>query len=367
MKVAIVGDTHFGYYRFEEDGYRQGEQALLKAAEMADMIVHTGDMFDAVVPKFEVIRRVLDILKKIKKPIFAIHGNHERRTRGQTNVLKILDSAGLLKYLHNEVASFGNVSILGVGSIPEDMAVDGIQKSVSINIEKMNGFRILAIHQMIAGVGYGGYELDLDFVEKLPFDLIVNGHMHKAGVFMNGKLIIPGSTVVTQLREDESDKKGFYIYDTEARKAEFVEISARPFFIEKIEFRGEGVEEARKKILEAFEKIKKQNHNAIVKIKLTGSLREGLRPSDFSFDSINDLFVQNDMEEKTLAERIKGIQEVRQEKMSVRERILSEISKQLDGKIRFSPSEMFELLSEDPERAYEKILKEAKEDIEPEG
>ncbi|MGB9719448.1 MAG: metallophosphoesterase family protein [Candidatus Anstonellales archaeon] len=360
MKVAILGDTHFGYYRFEEDGYRQGEEALLKASEMADIIIHTGDMFDARVPRLEVIKRTIDILKKVKKPMVAIHGNHERRTKDQVNILKIFDSMGLLKYLHNETVLFENVSILGIGSIPEDMAAVAIHKSASLNMEKMKGFRILAIHQTLADLGYGGYDLDFDFIEKLPFDLVVDGHIHKAGVFLNGKLVVPGSTVITQLREDESDKRGFYIYDTETRKAEFVEISSRPFFIEKIEFNGEGMEEARKRIIEVFERIKKQSHNAIVKIKLTGALKEGLRPSDFSFDSMADLFVQNDMKERTLGERIREIQEIRQEKMSVRERILSEITKQLDGKISFSPSEMFELLSDDPEKAYEKIIKEAR-------
>ncbi|MEM2948139.1 MAG: metallophosphoesterase [Candidatus Anstonellales archaeon] len=360
MKLAIIGDTHFGYYRFEEDGYRQGEEALLKASEMADIIIHTGDMFDARVPRLEVINRAIAILKKVKKPVFVIHGNHERRTKGQTNVLELFDSMGLLKYVHNDVFSLGNVSILGIGSVPEDMAVHAIQKSISMNIGKMGGFRILVIHQSISDLGYGGYDLDLDFLEKLPFDLIVNGHLHKAGVFLGGKLIIPGSTVVTQLREDESDKRGFYIYDTETKNSDFVEISARPFFIENIEFNGEGIEEARKRIIEVFEKIKKQNHDAIVKVKLTGRLKEGLRSSDFSFDSMGDLFIQNNMEEKSFGERIREIQDLRQEKMSVRERIMSEIAKQLEGKISFSPSEMFELLSEDPERAYEKIIKEAR-------
>lgn len=363
MRIAILGDTHFGNYRFEEDAYRQGEAALLKASEIADMIIHTGDMFDTRVPRLEVINRVVDILKKVKKPIFAIHGNHERRTKGQVNILKIFDSMRLLRYIHNEVVSFGNISILGIGSVPEDMAVNAVQKSVSLHTEKMKGFRILAIHQMMADMGYGGHELDLDFIEKLPFELVANGHLHKAGVFLNGKLVIPGSTVITQLRGDEVDKRGFYVYDSEAGKYEFVEIPCRPFFIEKIEFKGEGIAEARARIIEVFKKIKKQNHDAIVKIKLTGRFRDGLKSGDFSFDSMGDLFVQNDMKDKMLWERISEIQELRHEKMSVRERILSEVAKQLDGKISFSASEMFELLFEDPEKAYEKLLKEAREEV----
>jgi DNA repair exonuclease SbcCD nuclease subunit len=361
MKVAILGDTHFGYYRFEEDGYRQGEEAFLKASEIADVIIHTGDMFDARVPRLEVIRRVVEILKNVRKPIVAIHGNHERRTKGQTNIIKLLDSMGLLRYVHNEAVSFGEVSILGIGSIPEDMAAEAIEKSVSSNLPGMKGFKVLAIHQAIAGIGYGGWEIDMDFVQKLPFDLIVDGHIHKAGVFLNGRLIVPGSTVVTQLREDECDRRGFCVYDTETRKADFVGIHSRPFFIERIEFSGEGIEEARRKILDVFEKIKSENHDAIVKIKLTGRLKEGLRSSDFSFPVMDDLYIQNEMNEKTLEERVREIHELKQEKMSVRERILGEIAKQLGGKISFSPSEMFELLSEDPEKAYEKILKDIRE------
>ncbi|EQD59621.1 metallophosphoesterase, partial [mine drainage metagenome] len=54
--------------------------------------------------------------------------------------------------------------------------------------------------------------------DDLPkgFDLYVCGHIHsRVKATVNGKLfLIPGSTVLTQLKEGEQERKGFILFDT---------------------------------------------------------------------------------------------------------------------------------------------------------
>ena len=68
------------------------------------------------------------------------------------------------------------------------------------------------------------------------FNLYIDGHLHKNYEIEKGnkKLIIPGSTVLTQLRKEEKIK-GFYIFDTNTKEKNFIEIPTRKFYYLEIE------------------------------------------------------------------------------------------------------------------------------------
>src|SRR3989338_355270 len=132
MKLAIISDTHFGYARFEEDSYIQAENAFLDADKKADLIIYAGDVFDTKTPKLETLNRAVDILKKVKKPVFAIHGNHERRSKEMINPAQLLATMGLFRYLHGQDAIFEKdnekVQVFALGNVPEELAAVALKK-----------------------------------------------------------------------------------------------------------------------------------------------------------------------------------------------------------------------------------------------
>ena len=115
MKIAILSDFHLGYERFFDDAYKQAREALEHAAEIADMIIIPGDIFDYRKPEPEVMAQAVELFRDIqkkhfdaeiieytgnniytKKPIIAIPGTHERRAEGSVDSVDVLHLAGLL-------------------------------------------------------------------------------------------------------------------------------------------------------------------------------------------------------------------------------------------------------------------------------
>jgi len=361
MKIAILSDSHLGYTRFEDDAFNQTKAAFLDAQGKSDIILYAGDIFDVKIPKLETLNQAVEILKEVKIPVYAIHGNHERRSKEMINPVQLLSKMGLLNYLHGDSAVFEKnnekLQVFGLGNIPEDYARTALKKSME-NFKQEDAFRILVLHQTITDFVPGGdEELKVDDLEPLPFDLIVNGHIHKTMVKMGGKLLIPGSMVLTQLKEDETSQKGYFLYDTSEKKHEFIGIPSRKFIFEEIVFEDAGVSEVKEKLESRISELKKENPEAIIRIKLSGSLREGINTGDLGLSPPENIYLSNDLNVTDLKGRLEKIRKLREEKLSVREIAMRELEEKTKGKITvFKPKELFEKLDEGPEEALQYLL-----------
>ncbi len=368
MKIGIVSDTHFGYLRFYEDGLKQGREAIINALERSDILIHAGDMFDTRLPNFETLERVIGIWKEagtFKKPIIAIHGNHERRIKGYINPVKLIATTGIIKYLHGDVASYEiggeRINVLGIGSVPEEHSKIIIEKAIEKNREKLkDGKNILIIHQMIKEFDpTQSTELSLAYLESLDFELIINGHIHKKYLEKNSKLLIPGSTVVTALDETEtSHKRGFVIYDTKTKEKEFKEIPQREIFVKILEFDGEGYEEVYQKVEKSFKELKEKNKDAIVKIVLKGKIKEGLNSSLVKTPEYPELYVKNNL----VGSLKEGLEEAKKyfNYENVNAWAEEQIIKKLSGKTKINPEKLLAILyeSEDIDKTVEMMLNE---------
>lgn len=258
MKIAILSDFHLGYDRFREDAYKQAEEALNKASQMADAIIIPGDIFDNRTPKPDVLAEAIHIFRGLsrrqwgaevvdfvgegqcytKTPIIAIPGTHERRAQDATDPVDLLGMTGLIVDVSNATAVIDKdgekVAIVGIGGIADERFKEVVLK---VNPKPVEGaFSIFMFHESV-------YEL-LPFSEnfirqdELPmgFDLYVCGHLHsRTESEVHGKkFLIPGSTVLTQLKVGEQERKGFYLYDTSSGKYDFINIDSRRFVIVKI-------------------------------------------------------------------------------------------------------------------------------------
>ncbi len=361
MRIAIISDTHFGYTRFEEDAFKQAEAAFFDAAKKADLIIYSGDVFDSKIPKLETINRAAEMLKKVNKPIYAIHGNHERRSKGMVNALQLLATMGVLKYIHNEAVSFEKdgeqILVFGLGNMPEEyikIAIDNLIGHFKVDKKATN---FLVIHQSIRDFILEEEGLSIEELEELPFDVIVNGHIHQTLIKMNGRLLIPGSTVLTQLRKDESARKGYIIYDTKTKSAELVPINSRQFFYEELLFNGEKASEVKQVIETKIGELKKKAEKPIIKIKIKGRIEGDLDIGSLLIDGDDTVYLDNELVGASLKEKLNHIKSFKGEGASIKdkyERLFIERSKE---KISlFEPREMFEYLLSSSDEAFDYLI-----------
>lgn len=248
MRIAIISDTHFGFGQGterEEDPYEAFGEAIEGSLD-CDLILLPGDIFDGRNPDAETLSRAMELMTrpllrqsdieliqgigkdtgKISEialmgiPMVAIHGTHERRSKGLLNPIEALEKAGFLIHLHCNGVVFGKgderVAIQGMSGVPEQHAEETLS---GWGPSPEHGcFNLLMLHQSITEFLYAPHTLDL---KKIPegFDLYVNGHIHEAKVseYKGKPFLIAGSTIPTQLKEESEKPKGFWIIETSVR------------------------------------------------------------------------------------------------------------------------------------------------------
>jgi DNA repair exonuclease SbcCD nuclease subunit len=363
MKIAVISDMHLGYARFEEDSLSQAENAFLDANTKADLVICAGDVFDIKIPKLETLKRASEMFHKMRVPVVAIHGNHERRSKDMVNPVQLLAASGAFIYLHGNSHSIEKggerVFVFGLGSVPEEYASAALKKSLEGKIIPTDAFRILVIHQTVKQTHQNIEGISFEELEPLPFDLILDGHIHEKTEELNGRFLIPGSTVITQLKKEEMEPRGYLLYDTKTKKAEFVPIRHRSFFFEELVFKQASMEQVKNEVDAKVRELRTRNSEAIIKLKVRGDLREGVARSDFSsvsFYSDPLVFIDNEIGAANIKERIERIKRSKDEKLSVREVALKSLQQEVAGKVKlFDPAELFEKLTAGVEEAEEYI------------
>lgn len=321
MKIAIVSDLHIGYERFYEDAYIQARAALEKANELADAIIIPGDIFDRRSPTPDVLAQAINIFRDLKEsirskarvadfipvdgntkshtdmPIVAIPGTHERTAAGRENALQLLGLAGLLVDTSESTTILEKdgerVAIFGLGGISEERLREKLKE---LSPKPVAGaFSIFMMHQST-------YELlpfSSEFIhnEELPkgFDLYVNGHIHSTveSEIHGKKFLIPGSTVLTQLKDGEQRSKGFILFDTRTEKYEFVGINSRPFFVIRLVPDLSNSTKAREQCETEIEKVVSESKvKPIIRLVLSGKLPKGTSVPDLHMGSIQRSYAE---------------------------------------------------------------------------
>lgn len=344
MKIAIVSDLHIGYERFAEDAFRQAKEALEAASAMADAIIIPGDIFDKRAPKPDAIAEALNIFRELSRknwaasaevrgsgtaftnvPILAIPGTHERTSAGRENALKLLALAGMLIDISESTAVISNgsehVAVFGLGGISDERVKEKLKELDPKPVEGI--YSIFMFHQSV-------YELlpfNADFIkyEDLPvgFDLYVDGHIHNTlEAKVHGKpFLIPGSTVLTQMKDAEQGSKGFILFDTKDSSHKFIHINSRKFFSIRLEFKDSDTQ----RILEKCENevkqvIAKSASKPIIKVHLEGTLQAGLQFGSLNLKPIiskygKDAFIEIDQSKLTIPELAKSIEGIHENKI----------------------------------------------------
>jgi DNA repair exonuclease SbcCD nuclease subunit len=391
MKLAIVSDLHIGCDRFAEDALAQAEEALEKASEQSDAILIAGDIFDKRSPKPEVIADAIELFRPLadkqwparvasftsrsnkvytKLPIIAISGTHERTAEGRDNPLSLLGLAGFLIDTSEATTMIEKngerVAIFGLGGLSEDHVREKLKE---LQPKPVSGaFNIFMFHQSV-------YEL-LPFSEgfirysELPkgFDLYLCGHIHnRIEASVHGKkLLIPGSTVLTQFKDAEQERKGFIIFDTSTYSYKFEYINSRRFIVKELHFDDATPTAVRESCEAAIEQLLgSEKDKPIIKLNLKGTIGAGFAGADLSLHAITAKYAGKavlsiDSSKLTSPEIDGSIEAIRDGKfggMSVKERGMSILFEKLkEHKFEGADAQkLFEMLSDASNK--EKVLK----------
>ena len=397
VKIAIASDFHLGYERFREDAYKQAEATLEEASKAADAIIIPGDVFDMRTPNPDVLAEAINLFRNLSKkdwkakvtevqaasraytsaPIIAIPGTHERRAMGVENPVNLLGLAGLLVDVSDGYAVVEKggekVMIYGIGGVSEERFLETIEKLKPGPRE--GHFNIFMFHQST-------YELlpfNDDFLrfDQLPkgFDLYVDGHIHnRVEKMVHGKhFLIPGSTVLTQLKDAEQAGKGFFVFDTTTGIYAFHKIKSRRFVVAKVDAEGKDAEQLAGSVREAIDsELRRGTDRPVIRVELNGALKKGTRGIDVDFQGIIKEY--QDMAIVEIAkpgmetiETITDVDSLRKgslENMPVKDYglgIFVEKLKKSKYELSIGPSELFALLSEDASK--EKVIKKALQEL----
>ena len=397
MRIAVVSDLHLGFQfgtERGEDAFRNASEAFAKAVEeKVDLILIPGDIFHDKVPRPEVMSRSIDLFKmfsvlptikitntqshgkeeSVTKEIPAvvtIYGTHEKRNPGRVNPIQLLEKAGLLTHLHAEsiVVEVGKerIGLHGLSGVPDQFAKQALEAWAPKPFPQV--LNLFMIHQTFREL-IPDVKQDVVSYANLPtgFNLYILGHVHwrveDKHPFTDAPIIVPGSTIRTQLRKIEADrKKGLYILDFTSKKLDikFVELqSVRDFYYEALNVTdkkpSEILGDAHSKIAQILTNNIKQI-KPIIRFKLKGTLAEGFLPADLNFNPLKKKFAgsllyfdRTKVESSQLSERAKLLYDLKQKKVSIEEigmKLLLENMKITDPLEAKRVHEMFEQLVE---------------------
>lgn len=241
VRIAHLSDTHLGYKQYsleerERDIYDSLEEIGDKILEShADIVVHSGDLFDSPRPTPQAYRAFKRFLKKVggKTKVFAVLGDHDRpKSQGLAPHYLFDDQIQILGVnwsAQHQVLSVDGQEVLVAGLSNVSRTYRAILQEELKNLQALNVNGKVAVLLLHEGIDKflpyeGAYELGLDEVPK-NFDYVAMGHLHsriKASVG-RGELAYPGSSEIisrSEVGEWRKNGKGFFIVDVDGGKVD---------------------------------------------------------------------------------------------------------------------------------------------------
>lgn len=158
-KIIFFSDTHLGT---NTSKHLKKIYSKIKKLEF-DFLVIGGDLIDSSSFSLE----GLQILKKIKKPIFFISGNHEYYIKDSKKKLYNLKYYNLT-FLNNISKKIGNINLIGISDDKEPI----YQKEIVTKLYKKGLFNLVVVHK--PSIWSSVYE---------QADLMLSGHTHNGQIF----------------------------------------------------------------------------------------------------------------------------------------------------------------------------------------
>lgn len=233
VRVAHFADTHLGFRQYnleerERDFYEVMDEIAEKIIEeRAEIVIHSGDLFDSPKPPAQAYYAFKKFLNELegKAKVFTVLGDHDTPKRRGMPPHKVFDDKiqilGLGSGEHQTLDLKGEeVLIAGISHLGRryrDLLIEELKKLETL--ASKHPISILALHQAIDRFFSleEAYELRMDEIPR-NFKYYAMGHLHSRVLtsFGNGVLAYAGSTEIIrsdEIADWEKRGKGFYIVD----------------------------------------------------------------------------------------------------------------------------------------------------------
>lgn len=228
MKIAILGDTHFGmrgdslhFHAFYRNFYKNTFFPYLEENNI-DTVIQLGDLFDR--RKFVSFQTLylareyfFDVIENKKMNFYTLLGNHDIAYK---NTLEVNSPQLLLRdYNHIHVID-SPYEFCGIDIIPWICKENEVEVSEYIKNSKnhicFGHFEITGFEMDKGLVCHDG--MDRSVLSK--YEMVLSGHFHHRS--SDGQITYVG-TPGEMTWSDYGDKRGFHIFDTETRDLDFIE------------------------------------------------------------------------------------------------------------------------------------------------
>jgi len=240
MKIAILGDTHFGmrndslhFHKYYQKFYNDVFFPYLKKHDIK-LIYQLGDLFDRrkyinFNSLYLAKKYFFDVLVEYNFFMVTLLGNHDISYR---NTLKVNSSELLLDSYSKNIRVAREPETIDLNGTTIDLIpwiCSENEKEIFEFIEKSKS-EICFGHFEIAG-----FEMDrgnvchegMDRKHLRRYDIVLSGHFHHKST--DGQIYYTG-TPGEITWSDYDDPRGFHIFDTETREMEFIQNPYRMFY-----------------------------------------------------------------------------------------------------------------------------------------
>lgn len=239
MKIAILGDTHFGmrndsihFHEYYKKFYQEVFFPHLIKNNIFQ-IYQLGDLFDRrkyinFNSLFLSKKYFFDLLKKYNLKMVTMLGNHDISYKNTM----IVNSSELLLKEYEQIEVISKPTKIELNGV----SIDIIPWICSENEDQIFEF----IEKSRAEICFGhfeiaGFEMDrgnvchdgLDRSHLRRYDIVLSGHFHHKS--NDGQIYYTG-TPGEMTWADYNDPRGFHIFDTETRELEFIQNPYRMFY-----------------------------------------------------------------------------------------------------------------------------------------
>lgn len=239
MKIAVIGDTHFGargdsplflnhFLKFFEEQFFPylKEHGITK-------VLHLGDLFDR--RKFinfntlhHTKKRFVNWFETNGVELHCILGNHDvfyKNTNRLNSPKEVLGECHPSFYLYEEPTEvcFNGATILMVPWLNEENKEQFLKTIKDSKATILAGHLELSGYEVMPGIKFNEGMSD-KFLEK--FDMILSGHFHSKSSKGNVHYL---GTQYQMTSIDTNEVKGFHVLDTETRELQFIQNPMKMF------------------------------------------------------------------------------------------------------------------------------------------
>ena len=234
MNLILTSDWHLGLQQYgdprrENDVYNAAKFIIDFAINSKYPILLAGDILDSCNPVEKAVSELKDLHLKLVEaniPAFYINGNHDNTSEHWLNVVsRPNDKGGFIELKPNQAVTIDNEVIVGITAYSRKEIIEQLDKAPQ-------NATIILLHTRCKEfiqyndktTNYWSIEEDFNFDRFPNLKLVVIGDTHVTETkAVNGVTFIsPGSIELVKANEDI--KKYFFVYDTDKRMYDPVEI-----------------------------------------------------------------------------------------------------------------------------------------------